>query len=286
MGSEKWETWYPVELIGWVRYGTPSENPTTHWINQPPSSGPTDVEHYYTDEAGKRVFKKPPGRNVQRQREHTDTINTKTVADGNAMLSQRIVQMNAELAIASSAHQLQIIDRLQKNARTAEEIEDAADLYREYLLDEAETLRKSLADKRAKRLKETPATVVTSGPIFCDTTPDIPKDVPDLSTDTSIHAPTPQMMKLYNDQYDNESDDMFTPYENMTGFDDSYPNEQNQPRSYSGQIFSLPPSTSDSRNSSQSTSPTQLYVSESSESQPSRSGPSNALASTVIVMNL
>jgi hypothetical protein len=76
MGSEKWETWYPVEWIGWVRYGSPSENPTTHWINQPTSSGPTDVEHYYTDEAGKRVFKKPPGRNVQRQREHTDTINT------------------------------------------------------------------------------------------------------------------------------------------------------------------------------------------------------------------
>jgi hypothetical protein len=177
------------------------------------------------------------------------------------MLSQRIVQMNAELAIASSAHQLQIIDRLQKNARTAEEIEDAADLYGEYLLDEAETVRKSLAEKRAERLKEVPATAITTGHDFCDTTPNIQRNVPDMSTNTSIQAPTAQMETLYHAQYDNESDDMFTPYENMTGCDDSYPNQQNQPQSYSGQIFSLPHSISESRNSSQTTSATQLCVS-------------------------
>lgn len=283
VGSEKWETWYPMEWIGWVMYGTPSENPTTHWVNQPTSSGPTDVDHYYTDEAGKRVSKKPPGRNVQRQREQTDTINTKTVADGNTMLSQRIVQMNAELAIASSAHQLQIIDRLQKNAKTAEEIEDAADLYREYLQDEAETVRKSLAEKRAKRLKDVVTTAITTGPNLCDNTPNIPRDVQDLSTSNSVQSSNAPMEAMYHAQYDNESDDMFTPYENMIGFEDSYPNQSNQPQSYSGQIFNLPHSTSESMDFTQSTSPTQLYVSESSASQSSRSGPSNTRISTVIL---
>lgn len=93
VGAEKWETWYPLEWIGWVMYGVPSENPTEHWVNQPTSSGPTDVEHYYTDEAGKRMSKKPPGRNVQRDRENNESITTKTTTDGNTMMSQRIVQM-------------------------------------------------------------------------------------------------------------------------------------------------------------------------------------------------
>jgi hypothetical protein len=30
VGAEKWETWYPLEWIGWVMYGVPRENPTEH----------------------------------------------------------------------------------------------------------------------------------------------------------------------------------------------------------------------------------------------------------------
>jgi hypothetical protein len=58
---EEWETWYPQEWIGWVMFGTPAESPTEHWVNQQSSHGPTDVEHYFTDEKGSRRNKNPPG---------------------------------------------------------------------------------------------------------------------------------------------------------------------------------------------------------------------------------
>lgn len=61
--AEEWSTWYPQEWIGWIMYGTPSENPTEHWVNQPSSNGPTDVEHY-VDDKGLRSSKNPPGCNI------------------------------------------------------------------------------------------------------------------------------------------------------------------------------------------------------------------------------
>ncbi len=61
---EEWEMWYPQEWIGWVMYGTPAENPTEHWVNQPSSNGPTDAEHYFVDEKGSRGTKNPPGQRM------------------------------------------------------------------------------------------------------------------------------------------------------------------------------------------------------------------------------
>ena len=63
---EEWESWYPQEWVGWIMYGVPSENPTDHWVHQPTSEGPTDTEHFFTDDKGKRVSKKPAGRTHQR----------------------------------------------------------------------------------------------------------------------------------------------------------------------------------------------------------------------------
>ena len=62
MGKE-WTTWYPQEWIGWVMFGTLSENPTKHWVYQAPSNGPTDVEHS-VDDKGPRSSKNPPGHHI------------------------------------------------------------------------------------------------------------------------------------------------------------------------------------------------------------------------------
>ena len=55
-------------------YGVPFENPTDHWVHQPTSEGPTDTEHFFTDDKGKSVSKKPPGRTHQRDVESVATV--------------------------------------------------------------------------------------------------------------------------------------------------------------------------------------------------------------------
>jgi hypothetical protein len=269
--AEKWETWYPLEWIGWVMYGVRSENPTEHWVNQPTSSGPTDVEHYYTDEAGKKMSTKPPGRNVQRDRENTESIVTKTAAAGNTMMSQRIVQMDQELAIASSAHQLQIMDRLQQNAVTTEEKNDAAELYREYLLDEADGVRKILADKRAKREREAAVKfVVPRASTFSESTPTLGRTIlPDMTNERTY---IDEQSQYNQDEFDDDlftPDDQNTPMEHMSQSIKSHQTHE----SYSGQFASELSNTQ--RTLSQSAtfpiSPTQLYVSEPSASRASRS---------------
>lgn len=152
--TEDWEEWYPQEWIGWVMYGVPSELPTEHWVNQPTSEGPTDTEHFITDESGKRVSKKPPGRNHQRDRETTDSVVNKTTSDSNTMMSHRLIQVDQELLIAKSSHNLRIIELMMKNANTDEEIDEANDCYKEYLLHESTVLKQTLAANRALREKE------------------------------------------------------------------------------------------------------------------------------------
>ena len=61
--GEEWTSRYPQEWIGWVMYGTPSENPTEHWVNQPCSNGPTNAGHY-VDDNGMKSSKNPPGRRI------------------------------------------------------------------------------------------------------------------------------------------------------------------------------------------------------------------------------
>ena len=77
-------------------YGVPSENPTDHWVHQPPSEGPTDTEHSFTDDKGKRVSKKLPGRTHQRDVESVATAVPMISADSNTMMSHRLLQVDQE----------------------------------------------------------------------------------------------------------------------------------------------------------------------------------------------
>lgn len=149
--SEDWELWYPQEWVGWIIYGLPSDSPTEHWVNQPISEGPTDTDHFITDNQGKRVSKKPPGRSLQRHRESSDSTVTRTTVDNNTMMSQRLIQVENELEIANSSHNFRIIELLQRNAVTDDEKALANNYYREYLLHESELLAKRLAEFKAVR---------------------------------------------------------------------------------------------------------------------------------------
>ena len=151
--SEDWEAWFPQEWIGWILYGLPSERPTEHWVSQPTSEGPTDTENFITDDNGKRVFKKPPGRVVQRARETCDSTMTKTTSDNNTMMSHRLIQIDQELQIANSSHNLRIIELLQRNAVTDEEKDNVNECMREYLIHEGDLLRKRLATNKSLREK-------------------------------------------------------------------------------------------------------------------------------------
>ena len=160
-------------------YGVPSESPTEHWVNQPTSEGPTDTEHFITDDSGKRVSKKPPGRNHQRDRETTISVVNKTTSDSNTMMSHRLIQVDQELLIAKSSHNLRIIELMMKNANTDEEIDDANECYKEYLLHESAVLKKTLADNRALREKEA---LQTTKPTLTTPMPAVPKPDRILST--------------------------------------------------------------------------------------------------------
>jgi hypothetical protein len=156
--TEEWEQWFPQEWIGWVVWGVPSESPTEHWVNQPTSEGPTDTETFITDKNGKRISKKPPGRSHQRERESSESTETKTTSNNNTMMSHRLIQVDQELQIANSSHNLRIIELLRMNATTQEEITVADEYYKEFLLHEGDLLKKRLAIQKATREKEAATT--------------------------------------------------------------------------------------------------------------------------------
>ena len=54
-------------------YGVSSKKLTEHWVNQPISDGPTEVDHYVTDETGLRSSRRPPGRTSQREKVTMET---------------------------------------------------------------------------------------------------------------------------------------------------------------------------------------------------------------------
>ena len=97
---------------------------------------------FFTDEEGKRVSKKPAGRSHQRDVESVATAVTEISADSNTMISHRLLQVDQELQIASSSHNLRIIQLLQSNATSEEEKSLVDDYYKEFLLHEGDLLRR------------------------------------------------------------------------------------------------------------------------------------------------
>ena len=89
------------------------------------------------------MSKKPPGRTHQRDVESVTTAVTRISADSNTMMSHRLLQVDQELQIISSSHNLRIIQLLQSNATTEEE--------KSFLLHEGDLLRKRLAANKAQR---------------------------------------------------------------------------------------------------------------------------------------
>ena len=67
------------------------------------------------------------------------------------MISHRLLQVDQELQIASSSHNLRIIQLLQSNATSEEEKSLVNDYYKEFLLHEGDLLRKRLAANKAQR---------------------------------------------------------------------------------------------------------------------------------------
>jgi hypothetical protein len=86
--GEAWKLWYPQEWVGWVMYGVSSEHPTEHWVNQPMSDGPTEVEHYFTDNKGNKSSRRPPGRTNQREKVTMESVVSKQNSDTNTLRAQ------------------------------------------------------------------------------------------------------------------------------------------------------------------------------------------------------
>jgi hypothetical protein len=111
---EIWKSWYPQEWVDWVMYGAPSENPTDHWVNQPISAGPTDVETYFTDEKGTKSSRRPPGRTNQREKVSMESVQSKQSSDSNSLRAQHLKQVAEEMEASNSARDLYVIENLRE----------------------------------------------------------------------------------------------------------------------------------------------------------------------------
>ena len=125
-----------------------------------------DTEHSSTDDKGKRVSKKPPGRTHQRDVESVATAVTEISAGSNTMMSHRLLQVDQELQIANSSHNLRIIQLLQSNATSEEEKSLVDDYYKEFLLQEGDLLRKRLATNKAQRELSSQALKPSQAPVI------------------------------------------------------------------------------------------------------------------------
>jgi hypothetical protein len=92
--GETWKSWYPQEWVSWVMYEVPSENPTEHWVNQPISEGPTDMD---TDEKGVKSSKRPPGTMNQREKVTVESVQSKQSSDSNTLRAQHLKQVAEEM---------------------------------------------------------------------------------------------------------------------------------------------------------------------------------------------
>lgn len=67
--------WFPTEWLAWTLYGPPSDNPSSHWVNEPISEGPSVDALEYVDSG--RSSEKPAGRVSQREKV-TDIIKSRS----------------------------------------------------------------------------------------------------------------------------------------------------------------------------------------------------------------
>lgn len=117
--TDDWVQWYPTEWIAWTQYGPASDNPSSHWVNEPISDGP--VREFVDGVSGSKSSKKPTGRVNQREKFIVDKASTKLVADANSLKSTQILHAATELQIQVRLDDRNAIELMMKFAETEED---------------------------------------------------------------------------------------------------------------------------------------------------------------------
>jgi hypothetical protein len=229
MISEEWESWYPQEWLGWCRYGVPSDDPTQLWVTATITDGPVNNETPLKDEGKNKKDKKSIGRASQRDRGMSSLSETKQNHEKNTLLAHHSYQVDEELRINSSNHDLKLIQLIKERASSDAERDMSNVLMDRYIKQEQEMLIERLNAKDAllQRKKEENS-IMKSTPITLPTTTQ--KMVP--SHETSSHVEC-------GDDYDEEETTFeCTPFEAFYAAiqPESYIREFNPPASYSGQF--------------------------------------------------
>ena len=196
---EDWVSWYPQEWIGWVMYGVPSDNPTNHWVHQTITDGPSDEPHYFTDESGKRVTKKPFGRVLQRDRGNSELTVARVTTDNNSMQAQRLLQAEEELMISRSAHDVKMINMLRQNAFSVEMKEKAEFIMQDYMTNQMDIYMSQIEQRRVAKATLTAQTIVNARPSIAPVARTTPNSGRMVSSDMNIDDHTG-----YDSQYDND----------------------------------------------------------------------------------
>jgi hypothetical protein len=92
------------EWLGWCRYGVPCDDPTTFWVTATIADGPVDDVAPFVDDGKSK--KKSTSRASQREREMSSISETKQSHDKNTILAHHSFQVDEELRINSTNHDL------------------------------------------------------------------------------------------------------------------------------------------------------------------------------------
>lgn len=111
--------WFPTEWLAWTLYGPPSDNPSSHWVNEPISEGPSVDALEYVDSG--RSSEKPAGRVSQREKVTDTKASSKVVVDSNTLKAARIQHQAMGLSIQVDVNDRTLLEIMLTHAVTTEE---------------------------------------------------------------------------------------------------------------------------------------------------------------------
>jgi hypothetical protein len=229
MISEEWESWYPQEWLGWCRYGVPCDYPTPYWVTASIADGPVDDVAPFVDDGKSK--KKSNSRATQREREMSSISETRQSNDKNTILAHHSFQVDEELRINSTNHDIKLIQMIKDRAKSDAERERGDVLMDKYMEQEEKLLLTRMEYRTTlieRNIKGTDA--LKSTPVSLSSTTSRPTIAPSHVTSSHVNS---------EDDYDaDETTYECTPMEQFLGDinNPSYIREFHPSASFSGQF--------------------------------------------------
>ena len=218
------------------------DDPTTYWVTATIEDGPVDNVAPFVDDGKSK--KKSNSRATQREREMSSISETRQSNDKNTILAHHSFQVDEELRINSTNHDIKLIQMIKDRAKSDTERERGDVLMDKYMEQEEQLLISRMEYKTTlieRNVKGTNA--LKSTPVSLSSTTSRPTIAPSHVTSSHVNS---------EDDYDaDETTYECTPMEQFLGDIEkkSYIREFHHPASFSGQFSPLSQGDGDSATS-------------------------------------